>query len=75
MASERAATMAQYLDILSDENINEHPDADHRYHLRLARQVLEQATDAWWADHEGRFFGGQLAAALDATRTMTRCRI
>lgn len=75
MASERAATMAQYLAILSDENIDEHPSTEHRQHLRLARQLLQTATDAWWTEHEGRFFGGQMKAAIDATRPMARCEI
>jgi hypothetical protein len=75
MASERARTMAMYLDILSDENIDEHPDATHRQHLRFARQMLDKATDAWWSEHEGQFFGGQLEAALDSTRTILNCRI
>lgn len=73
MASERAATMAQYLEILSDENIDEHPSHAHRQHLRLARQMLQKVTDAWWAEHEDRFFGGQLSAALDETWNLARC--
>lgn len=73
MASERAATLAQYLEILSDENIDEHPSPKHRHHLRLARQMLQNATDAWWAEHEDKYFGGQMSAAIDATWSIAQC--
>jgi hypothetical protein len=73
MASERARTMAQYETILSDENIDEHPSPLHRQHLRLARQLLRNATDAWWSEHEDSYFGGQMMAAIDATWNVARC--
>jgi hypothetical protein len=73
MASERAAVMAQYLKILSDENIDEHPSPEHRRHLRLARQFLQKVTDEWWQRHEGRNFGGQMAAAIDETWNLAGC--
>ncbi len=73
MASERARTMAEYREILSDENIDEHPSPEHRRHLRFARQLLEKATDEWWQRHEDRFPHGQMAAALDETWNLARC--
>lgn len=73
MKSERAATMAQYLEILSDDAITaDEVQEPHASHLRLARQFLADAADAWWTENEDGGFG-HVAAALKQTWQLAGC--